>query len=248
MGWVNPGENVMGGGAANWPNGAFVYQKRDGGFVYYRMAPKPPDSDSVKEGSTFEQLARAALVSTKELDEAITRLAKKGRSTASYNESRRTVQDARQAVVNERSLENHGLTAVMWASQAGIPLAVKRLLDEGAELQLPEGSRSSNNALLLALGHDNTLVVSQILVHRRTNWLNLLFDRELSRSSRVPFDADLDADLTVESRHRDFDDAKIRCKLMQAVATVVSDDTSVVPRQVHAQHVNMYMCMYNMHM
>ena len=209
VGWIHPGEILPGGDddGSQWPTGAFMYRKREGGCIYYKMQPGINNEDFQKH-STFEQIARAAMVSAPELDETLGRLAVEADRRDDGHVKTHTVASHRASLINSCSLAEDGLTPIMWAAREGIPHAVKNLLDAGAEI---------GDATQLALENDNEGVASVLLAHRSCHWLPML-----DSSSRLPS----------RSSSSLMNQKTLKRRLMQSVARECGESTAIAPRQV----------------
>lgn len=158
VGWVHAEEALPGftpTDMRNCANGAFVYTLRDGGAVYFHMAPKPPTSRDIIEHSPFERLVRAALIGQHEVQRVL----------------QRDGIDI-DAVAVDREGQDRGLTALMWASREGLPDAVKALLRSGANSSARRSSqRTVENAITLALSNENVETVRAICAEHNSQWL-----------------------------------------------------------------------------
>ena len=199
--WINPGEHLPGirdDDVHIWEHGAFMYERRNQEMpVTYVVAVTSKNRDMM-ELSTFERVARAAMISSGELNTVLDTIAKTQveKNVDRHSHSGRLfsmteVQDQRRSAVNASSLDeiqykgiddvrhsNH-MSAIKWASSTGIPHAVINLLDNGAT-DIAEALE-----LALARKHSDTTkaLLTQCAAPRRfQHWLvRLTFEESIAR-------------------------------------------------------------------
>ena len=110
---------------------------------------------------------------------------------------------AREVVVDSPSLEDGGITPLVWASSEGIPHAARALLNAGASVGIGVCVQAA-----LSRGHAATAAV--ILGHRRCEWLMML----------------------AQGRPSFLEPAHTRRALLSCVATLVAADSKLVARQL----------------
>ncbi len=208
-------------GQAPWPHGALVFSRRQGMEpVFFAKWSPPADSLDVVKWSLFERIARAATISVDELDTVLNDLSKShtGREAALCHPSPDAVdKDVVDSMHNPTRLvhtqllgakslqaaeEGHSVSPIMWASAEGIPRAVRNLLEAGARL---------DDAVEVALTHDNGRCAAILLRHRSCFWLPMLDPKPAGQTPKP---------------------AATRIAILSTVAGFVQQDPSEIPRQV----------------